>query len=301
MSPFFSFAGGGLETTLVARIFNYLCILKMSKIAYPFYRNNCITCGVQFGEYYCNVCNLWMSDKDLPYHCEDCGFCRIGGRMNFRHCDDCGMCIDAALFDDHNCKSGKYMSNCPICQEDLFSSRFASHEMPCGHAIHWHCFTELTTYDTRCPICKKTADTPEQMAPTWSAIAMGIAFQPVPPEMARVVNIFCNDCEQSDSNLRWHFLGVRCQQCFSFNTAVEQIVMQGRDAAAYLDQLEAQRSAEAGFGIPANISMPTAVRNLRTMTQASLLINRSDSMDEDFPSTTLETLADSSDLMDQTL
>jgi RING finger/CHY zinc finger protein 1 len=164
------------------------------------------------------------------------------------------MCIDAQLFDDHNCKSGKYMSNCPVCQEDLFSSRAASHEMPCGHAIHWHCFKELTSYDTRCPVCKKTAESPEQMAATWSAIAMGIALQPVPPELARVVNILCNDCELSDRNRRWHFLGVRCLHCLSFNTNVEQIVLQGRDAAEYLDELEAQIDA----GIPTNISLPVA-------------------------------------------
>ena len=55
------------------------------------------------------------------------------------------------------------MSNCPVCQEDLFSSRDASHELPCGHAIHWHCFQELAGHDSRCPICKKTAETHERM------------------------------------------------------------------------------------------------------------------------------------------
>ncbi|EEC45936.1 predicted protein, partial [Phaeodactylum tricornutum CCAP 1055/1] len=180
--------------------------------------NNCVNCGIQFGLYHCNICNLWMSDAERPYHCQDCGFCRVGGRESFRHCHDCGMCIDAQLFDEHNCKAGKYMSNCPVCQEDLFSSRHASHEMPCGHAIHWHCFKELTTYDSRCPVCKKTAETPEEMAATWSAIAMGIALQPVPPEMARIVNIVCNDCENRDHTRRWHFLGVRCHTCMSFNT-----------------------------------------------------------------------------------
>jgi RING finger/CHY zinc finger protein 1 len=223
------------------------------------HRNNCINCQIVFGEYHCNVCNLWMSSKEAPYHCEDCGFCRVGGRENFKHCHDCGMCIDTLLFDDHNCKHGKYMSNCPVCQEDLFSSRYASHEMPCGHAIHWHCFKELTSYDTRCPVCKKTAETPDQMASTWSAIDMGIALQPVPPDMARCVNIICNDCEVHDANRRWHFLGVRCMSCMSFNTSVEQIVKHGRDAAVFLDQLE-QRRAGAG-GVPVNISMLSIAQN----------------------------------------
>jgi len=196
--------------------------------------NQCIACKIQFGEYHCSICNLWMSQDEEPYHCEDCGFCRVGGRDNFRHCHDCGMCIDALLFDDHNCKAGKYMSNCPVCQEDLFSSRSASHEMPCGHAIHWHCFRELTSFDTRCPVCKKTAETHEQMAPTWSAMAMGIALQPVPPEMARVVSIVCNDCEVRDENRRWHFLGVQCNECGSFNTTVERTTLMGREAAVFL-------------------------------------------------------------------
>lgn len=262
--------------------------------------NNCISCGVQFGVYHCIMCNLWMSAAESPYHCADCGFCRVGGRENFKHCDDCGMCIDALLFDDHNCKSGKYMSNCPICQEDLFSSRFASHEMPCGHAIHWHCFKELASYDTRCPVCKKTAESPDQMAATWSAIAMGIALQPVPPEMARMVSIFCNDCEGADRNQRWHFLGVRCTQCFSFNTTVEQIVMQGRDAALFLDRLEASKTT--GGGVPSNISMPAPAfgPSANDNTMADNSNNSSESMDEDLPSAQGTSDA-SSDAMENTL
>ena len=196
--------------------------------------NNCISCGIQFGSYHCSICNLWMSADEYPYHCLKCGFCRVGGRENFTHCDECGMCIDALLFDDHNCKSGKYMSNCPVCQEDLFSSRMASHEMPCGHAIHWHCFRDLTSHDTRCPICKKTAETHDQMEPTWSAMAMGIVLQPVPADMARVVDILCNDCEEKGANQRWHFLGVQCLKCTSFNTTVERTVLVGQEAADYL-------------------------------------------------------------------
>lgn len=65
---------------------------------------------------------------------------------------------------------------------------------------------------------------------------MGIALQPVPPELARVVNIICNDCEHRDYERRWHFLGVRCMHCRSFNTQVEQILLQGLEAAEFLDQ-----------------------------------------------------------------
>lgn len=196
--------------------------------------NYCINCRIQFGEYHCAICNLWMSNEERPYHCPDCGFCRVGGGENFRHCQDCGMCIDRQLFNSHNCKVGKYMSNCPVCQEDLFSSRDASHELPCGHAIHWHCFRELASHDSRCPMCKKTAETHERMKPTWDAMAMGIALQPVPPELCKVVTVKCNDCEDVQVNRAWHFLGVQCGRCESFNTVVERITMMGQEAHDFM-------------------------------------------------------------------
>jgi len=126
------------------------------------------------------------------------------------------------------------MSNCPVCQEDLFSSRDASHELPCGHAIHWHCFRELASHDSRCPMCKKTAETHERMKPTWDAMAMGIALQPVPPELCKVVTVKCNDCEDVQVNRGWHFLGVQCARCESFNTVVERITMMGQEAHEFL-------------------------------------------------------------------
>jgi RING finger and CHY zinc finger domain-containing protein 1 len=250
------FVGCRHITTSLESHFSHISIL--SNTCFATSRNKCTSCSIQFGQYHCSICNLWMSDVESPYHCAECGFCRVGGRDNFRHCSDCGMCIDTLLFDDHNCKSGKYMSDCPICQEDLFSSRLASHEMPCGHAIHWHCFTELTTYDTRCPVCKKTVKSPDQMEATWNSIAMGIALQPVPPEMARMVNILCNDCEGSSYNQRWHFLGVRCPNCYSFNTIVEQLVLQGEAAAAYLDRVDLHHAYAEHLGdVPTDISLPT--------------------------------------------
>lgn len=74
---------------------------------------------------------------------------------------------------------------------------------------------------------------------------MGIALQPVPPEMARAVTITCNDCEISDDDRRWHFLGVRCMHCMSFNTTVERTSLTGREAAAYLDELDHYRGIDS--------------------------------------------------------
>ena len=60
------------------------------------------------------------------------------------------------------------------------------------------------------------------MASAWSARARDIALQPMPQDLARVVSINCDDCEEKSDNLNWHFLGVQCPKCDSFNTVVEQ-------------------------------------------------------------------------------
>lgn len=83
-------------------------------------------------------------------------------------------------------------------------------------------------------MCKKTAETPEQMAQTWATMAAEITLQPVPDDMARVVDIICNDCEKKSVNKRWHILGVQCGHCPSFNTIVERTVFVGQEAADFL-------------------------------------------------------------------
>lgn len=250
--------------------------------------NNCIKCHAEFGEYHCEICNLWMEGTEEPYHCFDCGFCRVGGRDNFKHCVDCGMCIDVNLFEDHNCKSGKYMSNCPVCQEDLFSSRSATHEMPCGHTIHWHCYQEFSKHDSRCPVCKKTSESPENMSQTWSAIALSIAMQPVPVELAKVVDIKCNDCENHHKNLRWHFLGTQCRSCNSFNTSIEKISLTGRQAALFADQMDAFRAQSRVGGLPMSLtSVGEIVPGYHPMETITSISSQSSMSTSTNPATTL--------------
>jgi hypothetical protein len=76
-------------------------------------------------------------------------------------------------------------------------------------------------------------------------MAAGVALQPVPPELARVVNITCNDCEEDDHGRAWHFLGVQCRNCSSFNTVVDRIVMSGEEAHEFLEAM-AQKSEFSG-------------------------------------------------------
>jgi len=192
--------------------------------------NQCTNCGIQFGEYHCNICNLWMAQSKKPFHCNECGFCRVGGAESFRHCKECCMCISVNVFLTHNCFKDKYKNNCPVCREDMFSSRQSPQDLPCGHAIHAHCFRKLAGFDYRCPICKKTVVSQQSMAAAWEARARDIAEQPMPADLQRVVNIMCNDCETKSLNRNWHFLGVQCPSCSSFNTIVEQVLSSGGES-----------------------------------------------------------------------
>lgn len=189
--------------------------------------NQCISCKNMFGEYHCNRCNLWMSQAKNPFHCDQCGFCRVGGQANFRHCSECCMCISVNVFDTHRCFKDKYKNNCPVCREDMFSSRQSPQDLPCGHAIHAHCFRKLAGFDYRCPICKKTVVSQQSMAAAWEARARDIAEHPMPSDLQRIVDIMCNDCEIKSHARNWHFLGIQCGQCSSFNTVVEQVLSSG--------------------------------------------------------------------------
>ena len=69
-------------------------------------------------------------------------------------------------------------------------------------------------------------------------MAQGIVLQPLPPELARVVNITCIDCEQSEDARAWHFIGIQCRNCSSFNTVVDRIIMSGEEANDFLEALQ---------------------------------------------------------------
>jgi len=90
------------------------------------------------------------------------------------------------------------------------------------------------------------------MKPTWDAMAMGIALQPVPPELCKVVTIKCNDCEKVQPNRSWHFLGVQCQDCESFNTVVESIEFIGQEAHEFLLRQDPSAAAAAAAASSSN-------------------------------------------------
>jgi Zinc-ribbon len=127
-------------------------------------------------------------------------------------------------------------------------------------------------HDSRCPVCKKTAESRERMMPTWNAMAAGIALQPVPPELARVVDICCNDCETGEKSRSWHFLGMQCSTCSSFNTVVDRILLQGDEAYDFLrrqqQQLQ-QQQCQAAAAAAATVTATTAATMLSSTTTTS--------------------------------
>eukprot|EP00804_Cyclotella_cryptica_P019991 CCRYP_007880-RC/>CCRYP_007880-RC protein AED:0.10 eAED:0.12 QI:222/0.5/0.6/1/0.5/0.6/5/0/393 len=205
--------------------------------------NVCLSCGVTFAEWHCPKCNLWMDLSKRPFHCDKCGICRVGGQENFRHCDQCCMCISNAVYETHNCikTSTKAIVQCVArtcflldrarrtCHAGMLfivGIRFLT-RMLIYRRIALETWLALTI-----AVRSKTIMSRTSMAAAWQARARDIEMQPMPEDLARIVNIMCNDCEKKSANCSWHFLGVQCPECRSFNTVVEQIVTGTRPSTA---------------------------------------------------------------------
>jgi len=170
----------------------------------------CLTCDISFAAYYCNICHLYDDEGPTKqiYHCDGCGICRVGGQDNFVHCNKCNMCISKAGT-THNC-SGREMGNCPVCMEDLFSSRGACFWMKCDHCIHVACFNELSKTTIKCPVCSRSFVEKEDLITMNARIDAEIANTPMPEEYAdKEVKIYCNDCNE-ETMVKFHIFGHKC-------------------------------------------------------------------------------------------
>lgn len=184
---------------------------------------NCVFCGIQFADYFCDVCKLWDEDgaKKNIYHCEGCGICRIGPKDKFFHCDKCCACYPLSLRGNHVCISGGMQNNCPICLEDMFSSRRPVVILRCGHNVHAHCQRVMNQMEImqsiRCPTCCKTvADDPSEI---WKEIESYIEQHPMPEEISGMrVSILCNDCNAKSTDIPLNLIAMKCDSCGSYNT-----------------------------------------------------------------------------------
>ncbi|KAF8474968.1 zinc-ribbon-domain-containing protein [Kalaharituber pfeilii] len=187
-------------------------------------QQDCRYCGVKSARYYCDKCKLWDDDPEKKiYHCDDCGICRIGAGLgkDFFHCKKCGVCMSIRLQEHHRCIERSTECDCPICGEFMFTSTLTVVFMKCGHSIHHVCYYEHMKSSYRCPTCYRTIINMESQ---FRALDNEIAHQPLPPpyDSWRCL-ISCNDCS-ARSNVPFHFLGLKCDTCRSYNTSQVRLI-----------------------------------------------------------------------------
>lgn len=177
----------------------------------------CEMCGVRFGRYTCLVCNLFDDEDRNQYHCEGCGICRVGGRGRFFHCKVCNMCLPMQLqVEGHKCVENVSRSNCPVCLDDIHTSRIPCHIPFCGHLLHRTCFEELlSSGHYACPTCQTSMMDMNQL---WEYLDAEVAATPMPKEYENyIVDILCKDCHK-ESTVKFHVVGLKCSHCGAYNT-----------------------------------------------------------------------------------
>ena len=98
--------------------------------------------------------------------------------------------------------------------------------MKCGHSIHQSCFCQLTKTSYKCPICSKSVVNMEAQFRLLDA-EIEANILPEPYSKWRCV-IVCNDCS-ARSNVNFHFLGLKCSTCKSYNTAQLSLIKPEED------------------------------------------------------------------------
>lgn len=125
-----------LDRKAISEIVCALCLHRQPVGTY------CNKCGVAFGAYSCTKCPFYDDDlSKKPFHCDECGICRVGGRENYFHCSVCGSCYAEDLQNNHVCVERAMHQNCPVCFEFLFESTESVTVLKCGHTIHSKCLT----------------------------------------------------------------------------------------------------------------------------------------------------------------
>ncbi|KAL5473154.1 hypothetical protein EMCRGX_G027602 [Ephydatia muelleri] len=174
----------------------------------------CVNCGIKFGQYFCSICRLYDDADKGQFHCEKCGLCRVGGKSNYFHCNKCGLCLPISMEAKHACRAEASKANCPICMEDIHTSRHPAHIPRCGHLLHTHCLKSLQEARRyQCPLCLKSLFDVD-----WSSLDEDIRNTPLPYHLRNfMVQVSCHDC-QTKSDTAFHFIGLKCTSCGSYNT-----------------------------------------------------------------------------------
>jgi len=177
---------------------------------------NCTECGILFGSYSCLICRLFDDNDKQQFHCVGCGICRVGGRDKFFHCSKCNICIAKSIADTHKCVENMSRRVCPVCLEDLHSSRKKVDIPNCSHMIHSECLFEMFQHGRMsCPTCNTSL---VDMKSVWEHFDEAVQNTPM-PEIYRNyrVSVLCRDCHET-SKVIFHVIGLKCDSCGGYNT-----------------------------------------------------------------------------------
>lgn len=130
--------------------------------------------------------------------------------------------------------------------------------MPCGHSIHRKCYYQHMKVSYKCPICNKSL---ANMETQFRNLDLAIQSQPMPPEFRDTkAAILCNDCS-GKSTVPYHWLGLKCGVCASYNTVELQIL---GGAGQELQAAVAERNeilAETGVEQAGDFTRPSLSRH----------------------------------------
>lgn len=141
----------------------------------------------------------------------------------------CCACISISIQETHKCIERSTDCDCPICGEYMFTSPKAVVFMTCGHSIHSKCYNEHMMRSYKCPICNKSL---VNMETQFRQIDLAIQSQPMPAEFRDTRStVLCNDCS-GKSTVAYHWLGLKCAICNSYNTVELQMGTNDRDGGA---------------------------------------------------------------------
>ena len=178
----------------------------------------CTHCAHRQARYYCAICRLW---DDTPgrdvYHCPFCNICRVGRGLGIdaAHCMRCNACTSLADFADHACTP--LPAACPACGDRLFDSASPYRLLPCGHAMHSHCFREWARTAYTCPVCRRTAGDMRAFFGMLDALVERDAVTLPDNLRSRTQAAACNDCGLK-GEAAFHFVYHKCGGCGSYNT-----------------------------------------------------------------------------------
>jgi hypothetical protein len=161
----------------------------------------------------------------------------------------CCACLAISIENGHKCIERSLDCDCPICGEYMFNSPRAVVFMKCGHALHRDCWDEHIKTAYKCPICNKSV---VNMETQFRNLDIAILTQPMPEKFqdTRAV-ILCNDCS-AKTTVPYHWLGLKCAVCRSYNTSELQILGMTSQIIPSLDVTTAEISEVPTPPLPAS-------------------------------------------------